>query len=58
MALVYAGLGNKKSALEWLKRASDANDVGLLYIKVDPFLDPLRGEPEFQDLVRRTGLTP
>jgi tetratricopeptide (TPR) repeat protein len=58
LALVYAGLGNKKSALEWLKRASDANDVGLLYIKVDPFLDPLRGEPEFQDLVRRTGLTP
>jgi TolB-like protein/Tfp pilus assembly protein PilF len=58
IALVYAGLGDKKNALVWLKKAYDAHDVGLLYIKIDPGLDPLRGEPEFQDLIRRVGLTP
>jgi tetratricopeptide (TPR) repeat protein len=58
IALVYAGLGDKKNALVWLKKAYDAHDVGLLYIKIDPGIDPLRGEPEFQDLIRRVGLTP
>lgn len=57
LALVYAGLGDKKNAIQWLKRACDVHDVGLLYIKVDPFLDPLRGEPEFRYLVKRVGLT-
>lgn len=56
-ALVYAGLGEKKKAIQWLKRASEAHDVGILYVKIDPVLDPLRSDPEFQDLVKRIGLT-
>jgi TolB-like protein/Tfp pilus assembly protein PilF len=56
IALVYAGLGDKKSAIQWLKKASDAHDIGLMYIKIDPCLDPLRNEPEFQDLAKRIGV--
>jgi len=56
IALVYAGLGKKQEALKWLEEAYDAHDVGLVYLKVDPCLDPLRSDPRFDDLVRRVGL--
>lgn len=57
IALVYAGLGKKKEAFKWLEESYSARDVGLLYLKVDPPLDPLRDDPRFDDLVRRVGLT-
>lgn len=56
IALVYAGLGRKKEAFKWLEDSYIARDVGLLYLKVDPLLDPLRSDPRFDDLIRRVGL--
>ena len=56
IALVYAGLGDKKSAFKWLEDSYHAHDVGLVYLKVDPCLDPLRSDPRFDDLMRRVGL--
>jgi TolB-like protein len=55
IALVYTGLGNKQEALKWLEEAYRVHDVGLVYLKVDPCLDPLRSEPEFNDLMHRVG---
>jgi TolB-like protein len=56
IALVYTGLGRKQDAFKWLDEAYDARDVGLVYLKIDPCLDPLRSDPRFDDLVRRVGL--
>jgi TolB-like protein len=56
IALVYAGLGKKQEAFKWLEEAYQAHDVGLLYLKVDPCLDPLRSDPRFDDLIRKVGL--
>jgi TolB-like protein/Tfp pilus assembly protein PilF len=56
IALVYAGLGDKKEAFKWLEDSYRAHDVGLVYLKVDPCLDPLRSDPRFDDLLRRVGL--
>jgi TolB-like protein/DNA-binding winged helix-turn-helix (wHTH) protein len=53
VALVYAGLGEKDRAFEWLEKAYKVRDKGLCYMKVDPALDPLRSDPRFQDLLRR-----
>jgi TolB-like protein/Flp pilus assembly protein TadD len=57
IALVYAGLGDKKEAFEWLDDAFHAHDAGLVYLKVDPCLDSLRSDPRFDDLMRRVGLS-
>jgi TolB-like protein/Tfp pilus assembly protein PilF len=56
IALIYTGLGRKQEAFQWLEEAYQAHDVGLIYLKIDPCLDPLRSDPHFDDLVRRVGL--
>ena len=58
VALVYAGLGDKDRAFEWLGKAYKIRDKGMLFLKVDPPLDPLRSEPRFQDLLRRMNFPP
>jgi tetratricopeptide (TPR) repeat protein len=56
IAQVYAGLGDKHNALAWLMQAYSVDDIGLLYMKIDPTFDSLRAEPEFQELERKVGL--
>jgi TolB-like protein/Tfp pilus assembly protein PilF len=53
-AIVYLGLGDKEEALRWLQK-SYQNRAGydIVSIKVDPFLDPLRGDPRFENLVAK-----
>jgi len=58
VALVYAGLGEKDRAFEWLEKAYKVHDKGMCYLKVDPTLDPLRSDPRFQDLLRRMNFPP
>jgi adenylate cyclase len=54
-ALVYMGLGDQKQAVDWLERSYQAKEsfALLLIIKVDPLLDPLRGNPRFEALVNK-----
>ena len=40
VALIYAGLGEKDQAFEWLERAYEEHDQGLIFLQVDPPLDP------------------
>jgi len=54
----YARLGEKDLAIEWATRAADEREFALTYAKVDPFFDPLRDDPRFQDLLRRMNLQP
>jgi len=57
IALVLVGLGETDQALEWLEKAYQERSDLLVYLRVDPRLDPLRGDPRFADLLRRVGLT-
>ncbi len=56
IALVYVGLGENAQAIEWLEKAKAERDPFLIYIKVDPNFDSLRGEPLFQALLESLGL--
>src|SRR5262249_10297018 len=58
IAIVYAGLGEKRQALERLEMAYEDRSYRLTWIKLWPQLDPLRGEPRFDDLLRRMNLRP
>jgi serine/threonine-protein kinase len=53
MALVHVGLGEKDRALEWLQQAYRERAGHLVYLKVDPNLDPLRDHPSFSNLLQR-----
>jgi len=54
IAIIYIGLGDKNRALEWLEKAREESCAGsILLLKVAPWLDPLRSDPRFQDLLRR-----
>jgi adenylate cyclase len=51
-AVIHLALGEKDQALDWLEKAARDHD-GLYspFFKVDPYLDPLRGDPRFETLV-------
>lgn len=53
VAAIYAALGDKNRALEWLERDYEARGGWMIWLKVDPAFDNLRSEPRFQELLRR-----
>jgi DNA-binding SARP family transcriptional activator len=57
IALIHLGLGEKEQAFGRLERAYQEHSDMLVYLNFEPRLDPLRGDPRFQDLLRRVGLT-
>jgi len=52
-ALVNVGLADHEAAIDWLERAYEERSYWLIYLKVDPVLDPLRGNPRFIALVQK-----
>ena len=57
-AIVYAQLGERDAAFEWLEKAYEERAGPLIFLNVNPAWDPLRDDPRFQALVRRVGLPP
>jgi tetratricopeptide (TPR) repeat protein len=53
LAATYGALSDKDAAFEELEKAYQNHDWFLQRIKVDPMMDPLRGDPRFDQLVRR-----
>lgn len=52
-AEIYAQAGNKDRAFSELENALAAKDPGLAGLRVDPFLDPIRGDPRYAKLVKK-----
>jgi TolB-like protein/DNA-binding winged helix-turn-helix (wHTH) protein/Tfp pilus assembly protein PilF len=52
----YAALGEKDHAFNLLEKAFEQHDFFLPTLAVNPWMDPLRSDSRFQDLLRRIGL--
>jgi tetratricopeptide (TPR) repeat protein len=56
MAILHIGLGDTDQAFAWLEKSFTERERWMLQLKVAPFLDPLRSDPRFAELVQRVGV--
>ena len=56
-AVVYLGLDDQDQTFIWLEKAFQDRSFFLIWLKVEPLFDNLRGDSRFQDLMRRVGLS-
>jgi len=53
MAEIYAQWGETSKALDWLETAYRLPDPGIVTLRVDALIDPLRNEPRFREIERK-----
>jgi tetratricopeptide (TPR) repeat protein len=53
LAQVYVALGDKDRAISLIENDYERHSSRLNWLKVDPTLDPLRGEPRLKELMRK-----
>jgi hypothetical protein len=56
IAEAHAFRGDPDRAVEWLAKAYDARDPDLMFVKDDPLLVSLHGDPCYRALLRRMNL--
>jgi eukaryotic-like serine/threonine-protein kinase len=57
IAQAYMRIGEKQKVLDWLEKAYEEHDSGLVSVAVEPMFEPLRSDQRFRDLLRRTKLS-
>jgi hypothetical protein len=57
MAIAREALGQREEALKALNQGVEDRAWAMIMLDVDPKFDGLRGDPRFQDVLRRVGLT-
>ncbi len=56
IALIHAALKQNDEAFAWLDRACEDQSWWVMWVQIDPRLNPLRTDPRFQKLVSTLGL--
>ncbi|MFN0108801.1 MAG: protein kinase domain-containing protein [Blastocatellia bacterium] len=56
LAIVYTGLGEKEKAFSWLEKAFEERSEYLIFLRVEPRLDPLHSDPRFATLLNHLNL--
>ncbi len=57
IALIYNGLEEQDETLAWLERGFEKRDPRMVFLKVEPKWNNLRGDPRFQELLRKVGFS-
>jgi tetratricopeptide (TPR) repeat protein len=55
-AILWMGLGDNKQALTWLDRGYKDRSEHMLYLGLEPLVDPIRSDPRFALLLKNVGL--
>ncbi|MDX2034147.1 MAG: protein kinase [Blastocatellia bacterium] len=58
LATIYAALGEKDRAFEWLEKSYQEREIPIFSIRRDSALEPLYSDPRFADMLGRMGLKP
>ncbi len=57
IAVIHLALNEKDQAFDWMQKAYADRSSWLVYLKIDPFFDPVRRDPRFADLLRQVGFS-
>jgi len=57
LAWIHLGLGEIDQFFQWMDRAIDARDHMITPIKSYPFMDRIRDDPRYIDLLRKMNLS-
>ena len=53
---LYAALGDKDRAFQWLATAVEKRDFDVVWLKIDPLFDLIRSDPRFAQVLRGVNL--
>ena len=56
VAKIHLALGDRAEAMRWFERAYEARAHAMLFLRIDPHLKPLRGDPAFEALAKKVGI--
>ena len=56
ISVIYIALGEFEKAFEWIEKGFEVHDPTITFLGVFQAFDPLRSDPQFPLLLRRTGL--
>ena len=57
VAMIYAGMGEKEKAFEWLDKAAQVKDPQLVFLTLDYPWFELRSDPHFSEVLEAAGLS-
>ena len=57
-AVVHTHRGQMEEALHDVERMADEHSAGCVFLGVDPSLSPLRGQPRYEAVITRVGVSP
>jgi hypothetical protein len=56
VAKIHLALGDRAEAMRWLERAYEARAHAMLFLRIDPQLKSLHGDPAFEALAKKVGI--
>ena len=56
IAVIYAGLKETEQTFKYLEMAYQDRSFWMIWLRIDPRFDSIRGDPRYHDLLRRMHL--